>query len=113
MEVQGLIETSNDPIVVGEFVRDVFLLHEEDERLEDTVHVDLQVIVLLVDQFLQLLGDVADLEELLPVVFLLQALWLDHQRVGITIDDSDSRHAAHDVLGSQQGLPTHSRDQGC
>lgn len=62
MEVQVLVKPSNDPIVVSEFVCDVFLLHEEDEGLEDAIDVDLQVVVLFIDQFLQLFCYITDLE---------------------------------------------------
>lgn len=57
-----MVEACDDAIVVGQFVGDIFFLHEEDEWFEDAVDVDLQIIVFFVDALLQLLSDVFNLE---------------------------------------------------
>lgn len=106
-----VVEPCDDAVIIGQLVGNILFLHEEDEWFEDAVNVYLQIIVFFVDVLLQLLCDVFNLKKLLTIVLLLEAMRLDHQRISITIDDSHTAHAPHDVFGPQQSLPSHPGNQ--
>lgn len=66
-----MIEPSDDAIIVVEFIGDIFFLHEEDEGFKDAIYINLQIVVLFIDQFLEFFSDIANLEEFLPIVIFL------------------------------------------
>lgn len=69
----------DDSIEVIEFSSHVLLLHEQDQRFENTVNINLQIDVFLIDVFLQILCNLLYLEQLFLFIFIIQILWLDHQ----------------------------------
>jgi hypothetical protein len=47
-----MVHSCNDSIIIGQFIGDILLLHEEDEWLEDAINVYLQIVVFFIDVLL-------------------------------------------------------------
>lgn len=86
--------------------RGVLLLLEQKHALEDAINFNLKALVKLVDLGLELLA-------LHESIFHLRRASVDHDGIGITIDDSEAKLRLGDILGAHQSLSTSPGNQRC